>query len=692
MVTFAPPRPVAVDDGVEAVRWMPYLPGIDGLRAIAVLAVLLFHAELPWIPGGFLGVDAFFVISGYLITALLWTEYTATGTVAYRRFLVRRARRLLPALAAFLAGASLIAVLFARDVLGELLREIPAAATYVYNWFAIATEQSYFESFARPSFFQHLWSLAIEEQFYIIWPLLALLGLRFLPRRRLLLLVAGGAIASTLLMAALYAPGVDPARLYYGTDTRFAGLLVGAALALAWHPARARIGMNRFLIRAKATDALGVVGLAILGWAFLTLRGDALGASQLYRGGFLLASLGTALVVAATAHPRTRLGRLLGTPTLRYLGRRSYGIYLWHWPVYMVTRARIDVGFDGIELFTFRLVATLVLAELSYRLVERPVRRGIFLAGIRQWAAAPLRPPWPTRAATAVAALAVLAFAVATAHTSWQATVAAAAVAPTTTTEGADVEAAISSPVIEFLAIPSPLPTDAEPATAEDPGSREVLGSGPAQGSDAASATSAADPEADAPDEGEPPPASADTGGQAPVAAPEELDPVERGTTTTPPVEPGPRGFVAVGDSVMLGASASLDAIGAVKVDAEVSRPWDAAPAVTAALRDQGVVDDVLVIHLGTNGPVTAAVFDELMADVSDVGRVIVVNVRVPRRWESEVNAVIADGVTRWPNAELLDWHGFSNDRPALFAADGVHLTEAGMAAYASLVENAVNG
>jgi len=355
---------------------MPYAPGLDGLRAIAVMAVLLYHGEVSWLQGGYLGVEVFFVISGYLITALLLQEHAQHGGINRRRFWIRRARRLLPALYALLVGVVVLAALVATDALDGLGREIVGALFYVTNWQLIFTDQSYFESFGRPSPLRHLWSLAIEEQFYVVWPLLMIWGLRRLGRSRLLLAIGLGILASTTLMWALYEPFTDPSRVYYGTDTRAAGPLVGAALAFVWQPWNVR----RVWVRdrgplARILDGTGIVALLALGWLFVSLLETD---DFLYQGGFLLTSTITALVIAATMVPTGRFGSWLGVAPLRWLGLRSYAIYLWHWPIFVFSRPRLDTTLDGFSLLCVRLALTLMAAEVSYRLIEEPLRNQSF--------------------------------------------------------------------------------------------------------------------------------------------------------------------------------------------------------------------------------------------------------------------------------------------------------------------------
>jgi peptidoglycan/LPS O-acetylase OafA/YrhL len=358
---------------------LSYLPGLDGLRAFAVIAVLLYHAELTWIRGGFLGVEVFFVISGYLITTLLLSEWHQKGHINLVGFWLRRARRLLPALYLLLVVTLAFAVIFLPREVARLRDDALAAFGYVTNWYLILGEQSYFETVGRPSLLQHLWSLAVEEQFYLLWPLLLTVALwgvapmRRWRRRRLALFIAlAGAAGSALLMATLYQPGVDPSRVYYGTDTRVAGLLLGATLAFVWAPGQTPrwAGWARPLL----LDVAGLVALGALVWFYLRLDQYQ---PFLFRGGFALVAFATAVVILVAVHPNTYLGsHLLGWRPLRWIGLRSYSIYLWHWPVFMLTRPELDVPITGLPLLALRLAATVLLADLSYRFVETPIRTG----------------------------------------------------------------------------------------------------------------------------------------------------------------------------------------------------------------------------------------------------------------------------------------------------------------------------
>ncbi len=379
---------------------LPYMPGLDGLRALAVIAVLLYHAGLP-IQGGFLGVEVFFVISGFLITALLHAEWTTHKRIDLPGFWLRRARRLLPALLFTLLGTVLIAALLLGGERSNLGADLLAGLGYVMNWHLIASGQSYFDPLVRPSLLQHLWSLAVEEQFYLLWPLIFVAGIRVLRRRGLLLLILAAAVGSLALMAALYRPGSDPSRVYYGTDTRAGGLLIGAALALLWTPKSTPVahpGWWRWLLNGGGILALGAL---LVSFVAVSERH-----SLLYRGGFALIDLLSVVLILAATYPGTRLlPQLLGSWPLRVIGLRSYGLYLWHWPIFMVTRPYLDLPLAGLPLFGLRLLIVAALVEVSYRCIELPVRRGFIERMWRRRASGKGQPllGWPRPAMAPVA-------------------------------------------------------------------------------------------------------------------------------------------------------------------------------------------------------------------------------------------------------------------------------------------------
>jgi peptidoglycan/LPS O-acetylase OafA/YrhL len=628
-------------DGGRPAGEMGYLPGLDGLRALAVLGVMFYHADMPWMPGGFLGVDVFFVLSGFLITSLLLEEFNRSGRINFKRFYIRRGRRLLPALLLMLAVVGAMAAFVYRDAAPAFRTDAIASLFYVNNWWYIAADQSYFEFIGRPPLLKHLWSLAIEEQFYLIWPLITLVLLKFGKRRAVLFTALFGAIASTVWMGILavsngYPDLADPSRAYFGTDSHIMGLLLGAALATVWRPGRLS---TKLAPGAQAMImTIGVAALAGVLWVFFQVGEFS---SALYRGGFLAFAALVCVLLAAASHPGTPLGRMLGTQPWRYIGQRSYGLYLWHWPVFMVTRPDLDVGIDGIPLLVVRFGLTFGLAELSYRYVEMPIRRGSIKRFFDDWRGSPpedrgyLTQRVLVGSGVSVAAIALVAAGLATAPTANQ------QLAP-------DVAAAIgiddggpTSILIDATPRPTPAPT----------------------------------------------PTSAPTAATDGAVTP----------TPTPTKQSGPPSnsngvLTAIGDSVMLGVAEHLqDKVKKTSVDAEVSRQASGVLERVEALAAADRLAPTVVLHTGTNGIVTEDQLRRMLELLADRDRVVVVNVNVPRRWTDPNNEVIATVVPDYANAVVADWAAVSDGRADFFVSDGVHPTWEGTKAFVREIIRAAN-
>jgi peptidoglycan/LPS O-acetylase OafA/YrhL len=361
------------------------LPGLDGLRGVAVLAVIGYHLNLGnFLPAGFLGVDIFFTVSGFIITALLLQEHARAGRIDFAAFYMRRARRLFPAALVMLLLLVAITPMALPTALPRLAEDLPAAFLYLSNWWQIVAQQSYFEAIEQPRLLQHLWSLAVEEQYYLLWPLLALGLLNTTGKTGLGFAAAGIAVSSTAWMAWLFVTqidGGDPSRVYLGTDTHLMGLLTGSALAAWWNPWKLR------LTSATSDEVLNLAGtaaLAILIWAMAETHE---GMAGLYQGGFLGAALLTSLVIVASTREGTWVAWMLSTRPMLWLGARSYSLYLWHWPVVIWLKPSPQA--DALELtgvHVARLALTLLCAEASYRWVEKPWVAGSSKAwGRRTW-------------------------------------------------------------------------------------------------------------------------------------------------------------------------------------------------------------------------------------------------------------------------------------------------------------------
>ena len=348
---------------------LPRLPGLDGLRGVAVMAVIGYHLNLGnFLPAGFLGVDIFFTVSGFIITALMLQEHAQTGRIDFAAFYLRRARRLFPAALCMLLLLVPLTPLLQPSALPRLREDLPAALFYVSNWWQIVAQQSYFEAIDQPRLLQHLWSLAVEEQYYLLWPLAAMWLLGWASRTGLGISATLIALASTAWMAWLYVnqiDGGDPSRVYLGTDTHLMGLLAGSALAAWWNPWKIRMAS---LASDELLNLAGTAALAALIWGMAETHE---GMSELYQGGFLLAVMLTCVVIGAATREGTWVAFLLSTRPMLWLGARSYSLYLWHWPV--VVWLRPSPQADALELAwvnAARLVITLLCAEASYRWVE----------------------------------------------------------------------------------------------------------------------------------------------------------------------------------------------------------------------------------------------------------------------------------------------------------------------------------
>jgi peptidoglycan/LPS O-acetylase OafA/YrhL len=359
---------------------MTHLRGLDGLRAVAVTLVVLFHLTPGTLPGGYIGVDIFFVISGFLITSLLIAEKRRTGRISLGAFWARRARRLLPALALVVLVCSSIAWLIGGDVLVNIGRQLLGAATFSYNWIAIAAGSTYFDA-GTPELFRNLWSLAVEEQFYLIWPLLVLALLLLTKKRWMTPPIIAIAVASSAAMVALSLTGADATRLYYGTDTHAFGLAIGAAIAVVGLPAEPRRAAR---LAVPFAGLIAVLGLLWLSWALVE------GSGFVFQGGLILVAVLSGITVFAAAMPHSWFGAALEFVPVRWVGQRSYGIYLWHWPVSVLLTAALPGwasgplawGLGGIALAT-----TLVAATVSYRWIEQPVRRMGYRRLVGAWTA-----------------------------------------------------------------------------------------------------------------------------------------------------------------------------------------------------------------------------------------------------------------------------------------------------------------
>ena len=357
-------------------RGIQYIPAIDGLRAIAVIAVILYHLGISWIPGGFLGVDLFFVISGYVITRLLLDSIQERGGLDLRDFYMARIRRLLPPLVFMMVVTSIVVGIWAPDTTKKFLTDAPFSLFGGMNWWLVFNQQDYFESSGRPPLLQHTWSLAVEAQFYLLWPLILLLVLKYFGKKVIpaaaLTIAAISGVALMLVSFQLDAANSSKvSHIYFGTDTHSIGLFLGAALAVSWIPQNFNLQVSR---RAQDfIDGIGVFGFIGILATFALIDESK---PTLYRIAFPLAGIfGTAILISIV-HPASRFAPLLRNRVLLWIGERSYAIYLWHWVIFQISRPQVDLDGENWALFSLRILLVLAMADISLRLVELPIRSG----------------------------------------------------------------------------------------------------------------------------------------------------------------------------------------------------------------------------------------------------------------------------------------------------------------------------
>ncbi len=598
-----------------------HLTGLDGLRAVAVIAVVAFHVVPEVLPGGGLGVDIFFVISGFLITGLLFGE-RARGGIRFRSFWARRARRLLPALAILVVVCSSAALLIGGDVLVGIGRQVLGAATFSSNWLAIAGGSSYFSA-STPDLFRNLWSLAVEEQFYLIWPFVVLVV--YLVRQRwvrfgIFLAVAA---ASATEMILLYSPKVDPTRVYYGTDTHSFGLALGAALAIATsgmarRPLEWPKWPRRILPAVGTASLVGLIAIAAV------IPSDA---APNFQGGLAVVAVLSALAILGAIVPGSPLGFALDVAPLRWTGKRSYGIYLWHWPVLVLVLAAApglqDSPSTGWVPGVATVVITVAVAALSYRFVEEPIRK----AGLRAWAAR----AWRRDSSAGGERVADAGRTGRVSHVGHGGRVAIGVVATLA------IVAGVGGTAVAIIRAPSMV-------TAQTDVNAGIVALARAKYL--------------------PPPA---------------------------PGAPGSNIDAVGDSVMLASAPELLHVYPGMHIDAVVSRQMRTLPGIVQQLIDSGQLRQILVVALGTNGSIGISTLQEVHEMIGPNRQMVVVNVEEPRPWEGEVNSTLARFASEYSsNVALSDWYDAITPHISVLAPDRIHPGGAGGRIYTAALQAAL--
>ncbi|MEJ6348368.1 acyltransferase family protein [Holzapfeliella sp. He02] len=632
-----------------------YLTGIDGLRALAVIGVILYHINPNQFIGGYLGVLIFFVLSGYFITSHLIKNFE-NNTFSFRNFYSKRVKRIYPQLVSVLALTSTYILLFQRNLLAQLYQIVVTNLVGVYNFWQIFNGQSYFERFAQnESPFIHLWTLSIEWQYYVIWPLILFACYRFSKKKRYPILTALIlTVISIILMAVLYRPGIDTSRIYYGTDTRLFALMMGSLLGMIWP--REKLTQHVQKMTSTVLNSVGTVSLlVILGMSLLPSMNPQQGFA--YLGGMAIFSVFTTLLVAVIVHPAALFNRLLTNPIFSYLGTRSYGIYLYQFPVMIFFENRFRNIADHPILYpVIEVILILMVSELSYQLIEKQAHK-LTLKGLisqlKSFKSLGIR--LQTKWGISAVILALFAGAV------------------------------ITSPFVKASdakdsQLAKTIASNGEKNQAEN---KELIAQ--AQNRQKQAAEEAAK-------KASPFQAVIDQAKQNEKSGPVNAAYESYGLTQPQLQLMQFLPISGVGDSVMAGSSNILKTLfPQMIVDATISRQMIQSFDVIAQYQQEKALNNIVLIGLGTNGPFSSDNLNQLISQIGQDHTIFWINTYVPsRQWQNSVNQVVQQAATEHQNFKVIDWYGYSKGHDDWFYEDQIHPNPEGAKYYATYIAKTI--
>lgn len=628
-----------------------YITGFDGLRAFGVLGVILYHLNPNVFVGGYLGVPIFLAVSGYLVTDHMLYSYQTRGSYDNKGFYLRRIKKIYPQMITVLLATSAYILLFQKELLVKLYQVVATNLLNVYNWWQIANGQSYFERFAgNESPFTHMWTLSIEGQFYIVWPLIIWLLYRYVKSKKgKFFVMIGLAAISAVLMAVLFKPGVDTSRIYYGTDTRLYSIMFGAALAVIWptHDLREKIPSTAKVF----LNLIGTIASALMLYLVFSPIMDPQRPFP-YQGGMVIFSILTMILIAVVAHPGASFNKLLTNPVFTWIGQRSYGIYLYQFPVMIIFEHLVKNTRDHPVIYgIIQIALILAISELTYRIIEKPFGKITWRKTKAVLASAFdfKNGDWKTKTYLVIGTIiAVLGMS-------------AIVVSPSAKAQKAD-----ESPLAKQIA---------KNKAKNEAKNKELIKKAKERSKNK---------------ESEQPVDKSTALKEAEQAA--KTNPVNQefeayGISQTDLQLAQKMDITAVGDSVMAGSSNNLTQIFPnMIIDATVSRQLINTFGTVESLKSQGALNKIVLMGLGTNGPFTQDDFDEMMNTIGSDKTVFWVNVSVPRTWQDQVNNLLAENTKKYSNLHVIDWKNFIAGHPDWLYDDQTHPTPDGSKYYSAFI------